>query len=515
MSLQTLPSELLLAIFKQIVLSDQAQDAPAWPSNALHGIHDALNFSAANKRLRELVSGEMWKSFRIYDRKPSKHTGFWMALATETAYWHSPHSYYVQFPWRNKKLSLNVLKYVRLFTADVNTPVYLYDTSTASKGRLCSQLQLVSPKIMPSLEKVHVEISFVYHFFGELGRALDEYNGQVKLVLALSDFVSLDKLSDYGLLPHISMFGYVFNLLDKPVQDYHRGDMTHISQMKNLEILSLRGFGKATHKQELMQVALEIFDQIQKLPKLTSLRVHGVPMCINTDSMAWMPRSVNSLKWEWLSFDSTSFHSFNHNIFENVRILELGPLAIKELPDDWKFPFRNLQQLCLSSVSPGKANSAHIINFITQNPRLPTLHIHSIGMTELKDLLPHLHHIEHLEITCIPSPNIDEIAGSSAIESIIEHCLFLKSLNMFQTPTEPISFFPFAQAALRSLAVVLIAPAPKIPLLFKDLPSSCSAENFCSEVKALEFCPERCRHFDSKLSPIATRIDLNQLRNVL
>lgn len=284
MILTDLPTEILLLVYNSLVFCGDHADSRCHWADLPNAIHDALNFSAVTRAMRDLIAGEIWKKFQIQEAKPARRMGFWMELATENAAWFVPNTGKTEYPWRSKRLLVNVLKYVRVFTVNVNMPVFVHQSSKSPSGRLISQIQLVNPAIMPALETLNTEIGYVYSFFSELGPSLGSYSRSIELVVAFSDFVCLDKLHDYGLLPYITTFAYIYNLANKPERNYYRGNFGVISQMHNLENLFLRGFGSTTHFDGLRQIAAQIVAQIHALPKLKNVQLDGIPLSFKSDS---------------------------------------------------------------------------------------------------------------------------------------------------------------------------------------------------------------------------------------
>lgn len=521
MSLYELPPELVVEIYIHLILpTDLAQYYVPMESLAVYKVEDALNFSSVCKRFRDIIGLEMWKHFKIHVYCAARRPGFWLALATDSIC-SQAQVQPTQFPWRSKMVSLNILRHVRQFTADVNTPVYLFPTSTTIKGRLISQLQLVNPKYLPNLQVLHTELGFVYSFFNELGLSLHEYKHQVRVVLALSDFVSLDKLEDYGLLPFISTFAYVYNVVNKPETPFDRGNMKAISRMKNLEVLYLRAFGNSNKSSEIITIALDILRHSRDLPFLKKVKICGVPLKLSAEEMGWLPESVDSLKWDWISQVSTTSPTLEA-LFGKIKVLQLELAANPQFVKDWIFPFNNLEELCLPWWPLNTDNSRQVlVNLISQNNNLTTLHIHGISPSQLRSILPYLKCLQYLEVSCISEAN-DELKEKTFLppfNDVVKQCTSLKTLNILHLPSRSLSFTSLSQIIFSNytLSSLLISPAPAFHNIFHDWPPAIHLlhSDFCSIVERVAYCPGKDCADSCKKTPFAIRVGIDRLRSLL
>lgn len=524
MSLGELPSELISKIYNHLILpTGLAHFYFTIENKAVYLAQDALNLSSVNKRFRAVVGHEMWKHFKVQIPCAARRPGFWFALVTDSTC-SSPQSRVAQFPWHNKNISVDILRHVQHFIADVNTSVYLFPTSTMPKGRLTSQLQLASPKYMPNLQVLHVEVEFVYFFFGELGLSLKDYKHQVKLVLALSDFVCLDKLSDYGLVPFISTFAYIYNLGNKSEINYDRGDMSIISRMVNLETLYLRAFGNPKKSAELIDVAMNILSHTANLPILREVKIYGIPLKMTFEEMSWLPVSVNSLKWDWINPDCLSTRNLESSFLKNIHALQLGLYPNSTFVENWSFPFKDLQELCLPwwELPDGRSEQV-LVDLIYQNPHLNTLHIHGISPSQLTLLLPHLSHLQHLEFSHTRNnfggANVSNVSNVSPVNQILTSCTSLKSLNFLHPIPKSISLSTLSQVAMSNpnLSYLLLSPPLSLTDIFNDWPScpKFQYEAFCTHVNKVSCCTGKNSLKDFKATPFAVRVDIDELRCLL
>lgn len=517
MSLGSLPSELILEIYGHTILpSGLGQYYVPTERETVYMAQDALNLSSVNRRFREIIGQEMWKHLKVHVSFATQIHGFWLSLAADSLCTRA-HTNTAQFHWRNKNISLNILRNVRLFSSDVNTPVYLFETSTMPKGRLTSQLQLVNPRWMPNLQTLHTEVGFVYSFFSELGLALHEYNRPVKVVLALSDFVSLDKLDDYGLLPFITTFAYVYNVVNKPENPYDRGDMSLISRMNNLEALYLRALGSDNESSELISVALNILKHVTGLPLLKELKIYGIPLKMSTTEMGWIPATVDSLKWDCINLDTLESLSLKSHLFQNIRTLQLGLTPTSKYMKVLTFPFRHVEELCLPWWQlPDDHNQQVLVKLIQQNPALTALHIHGIRPSQLRVILPYLKFLKHLEFSYFADR---DDKTPSPVNEVLAYCSFLKTLEIIRPPPHFLSIQNLAQVAVSNLALncILISPAPPMNEVFSDWLSDApfDATQFCTQVEKINFCPGKGNTQNLMRTTFALRIGVEEFRSLL